>query len=126
MTITGKTRAGRFVVTVENDGREGREALLTLTIFKVLLRLVWALRAQNIEGKEIRDGWIPREKVVGSGLATRYLHRLKREIGGNCRVFESDNFGRVRLLIDRAKIVVDVEELKAIPDFEIQQMAGEL
>ncbi len=125
LTITGKTRHGRFVVTLKK-GREDREVLLTPAIFKVLLRLVWALRVQNIEGKEIRDGWIPRKKVVGSDLATRYLHRLKLEIGSKDRVHESDAYGRVRLLIDRAKIVVDAEELKAIPDFEIQQMAGEL
>ncbi len=127
LIITGEVRAGRFVVTFGNgDGAEGREALLTPAIFKVLLRLVWALRVQNVEAKEIRDGWIPREKVVGADLATRYLHRLKREIGGTDKVFESDVYGRVRLLIDRAKVVVDVPELSALPDFEIRQMAGDI
>lgn len=121
ITITGETKGQRFVV-----GVDGREHLLTGAIFKVLLRLVWASKLQNLPGKNIQNGWISRGAIQPEPLATKYLYCLNQAIGSGRGIVEKDGFRRVRLLIDRENIKVDCRALKDMPDYEIQKMAEEL
>ena len=116
--IDGTPVRERYVVRID-----GQPIKLTGKSFKYLVSLVWS--------RVTRDGgWLYKEDLEQGFNQSRYLYRLRQEIGRDFLpdwpLYENNRSGYYRLMIDRDKIKVNVDLLKDIPDFEIQKMASDL
>jgi replicative superfamily II helicase len=119
--------------SIEIDGTPVRERFqihingqpinLTGKSFKYLLRLVWSRLTKD-------NGWLYKEDLEKGFNQARYLYRLRQEIGRNFMpdwpLYENNRSGYYRLAVGPDKLKVNIDALKEIPDYEIQQMALDL
>lgn len=101
----------------------GRSINLTGKSFKYLLRLVWSRLTKD-------NGWLYKEDLERGFNQARYLYRLRQEIGRDFLpdwpLYENNRSGYYRLAAKPDGLRVNVDALREIPDFEIQQMATDL
>lgn len=116
--IDGTPVRERFLVRIN-----GRPISLTGKSFKYLLRLVWSRLTHD-------NGWVYKDDLEHGFNQARYLYRLRQEIGRDFLpqwpLYENNRSGYYRLAADRRGLKVNVDALKEIPDYEIQQMALDL
>jgi hypothetical protein len=116
--IDGTPVRERFLVRIN-----GQPISLTGKSFKYLLRLVWSRLTHD-------NGWLYKEELERGFNQARYLYRLRQEIGRDFLpewpLYENNRSGYYRLAADRRGLKVNVDALKEIPDYEIQQMAHDL
>ncbi len=119
--------------TIEIDGTPIRERFrvringhtvnLTGKSFKYLVKLAWSRLTKD-------SGWLYKEDLECGFNQARYLYRLRQEIGRDFLpewpLYENNRSGYYRLAADREGIKINVEALKEIPDYEIQQIALDL
>jgi hypothetical protein len=130
-TLT-KTAPGVQPESVEIDGTYERERYLvringfpvrlTGKSFKYFTKLAWA-RANT------ESGWIYKEDIEVGFNQARYLYRMKNEIistlGLPWPVFENNRLGYYRLHLDPSRIHINLDNLRAHPDYELRILAGE-
>lgn len=113
--LTGRMRRRSHLVIIDEQ-----EYLLTFRAFKYLIRLA-AIRINGID-----NGWVLRHNL-GYGdadIARSYLHELRAQLrASGWKVYECDNFKRVRLFAELREIILDVTIgwLLEQPDEEIRQ-----
>ncbi|MCP4567920.1 MAG: DEAD/DEAH box helicase [FCB group bacterium] len=116
--IDGTPVRERFVVRIN-----GQTIKLTGKSFKYLVSLAWSRLTKD-------NGWLYKEELEQGFNQSRYLYRLRQEIGRDFLpdwpLYENNRSGYYRLMIDRDRIKVNLNALKDIPDFEIQRMASDL
>ena len=127
LTITGQAKGRRLVVKIN-----GTEIQLSNKSFRYLVRLAWARVKGKDADKSVSEGWIHRSEIDDRYVQKQNLHRLRVEVALQSPdadipwpVFESDGYGRVRLLADRKSITFE-KGVADLPDPEIQKMMAEL
>jgi helicase len=128
----GKMILGARPESVEIDGTYERERYLvkingfpvrlTGKSFKYFTKLAWARFNQE-------SGWIYKEDIEVGFNQARYLYRMKNEIASILDlpwpVFENNRLGYYRLDIDPSRIHINLDNLRAHPDYELSSLAGE-
>ncbi len=116
--IDGTPIRERFRIRID-----GHPINLTGKSFKYLLRLVWSRLTQD-------NGWVYKEELEKGFNQARYLYRLRQEIGRDFLpdwpLYENNRSGYYRLAAQRDGLKVNVDALRDIPDYDIQQMALDL
>jgi replicative superfamily II helicase len=116
--IVGTPVRERFQIRIN-----GRSINLTGKSFKYLLRLVWSRLTKD-------NGWLYKEDLERGFNQARYLYRLRQEIGRDFLpdwpLYENNRSGYYRLAAECQGLKVDVDAIREIPDYEIQQMALDL
>ena len=116
--IDGTPVRERFLIRIN-----GRPITLTGKSFKYLVRLVWSRLTKD-------NGWLYKDDLERGFNQARYLYRLRQEIGRDFlpgwSLYENNRSGYYRLAADPDGLRVNVDALRGIPDFEIQQMAQDL
>ena len=116
--IDGTPVRERFLIRIN-----GRTIGLTGKSFKYLVRLVWSRLTKD-------SGWLYKEDLEKGFNQARYLYRLRQEIGRDFLpdwpLYENNRSGYYRLAADPDDLRVNVDALRSIPDYEIQQMAQDL
>ena len=112
--IDGTYEADRFLVRID-----GFPVRLTGKSFKYLAKLAWS---------RVNDatGWMYKEDIEVGFNQARYLYRMKNEISAGFRsawpVIENNRLGYYRLQIDPGKIRLNIDNLKAHPDYELRSL----
>lgn len=118
LDIIGTPIRERYTIRIN-----GHQVNLTGKSFKYLVSLAWSRVTKT-------NGWLYKEELEQGFNQARYLYRLRQEIGKDFMpswpLYENNRSGYYRLMVDREKIKINVDELRNNPDFEIQQMAIDL
>ncbi len=116
--IDGTFERERYLVRIN-----GFPVRLTGKSFKYFTKLAWS--RLNREA-----GWMYKEDIEVGFNQARYLYRMKNEIASALNspwpVFENNRLGYYRLNADPSKIRINLENLKAHPDYEVRLLAGEM
>lgn len=98
----------------------GRELPLTLKSFKYLAKLACAKYLNHGE-----NGWLHKDDLEPGFNQARYIYNLKKELGlsKNQSVLENNRSGYYRLNLNPEEIVVNLDNLKEIQDFELKTIA---
>jgi len=112
--IDGAYEADRYLVRIN-----GLPVRLTGKSFKYLAKLAWSRVNDD-------SGWVYKEDIEVGFNQARYLYRMKNEIAAGFKsdwpIIENNRLGYYRLHIDPAKIKLNIDNLRAHPDYELRSL----
>ncbi|RKX22758.1 MAG: hypothetical protein DRP35_01155 [Candidatus Zixiibacteriota bacterium] len=114
--IDGSYERERYLVKIN-----GFPVRLTGKSFKYFAKLAFA----RFKGG---SGWIYKEDIEVGFNQARYLYRMKNEMAAGLnmdwQVIENNRLGYYRLNVEPSKIIINYDNLRGHPDYEIQAMVA--